>query len=150
MSDKLGELNRLLAKMNLQVDNPVCILNQETAKNFLHSNDPQAKFKLFERATQLNVIYDFFATADQQLEQSKSCLEEKKQALIQLQNNVKKLKAKKRWYDSMTEIHGKQTQLENMIAWAEVEIYEKKAEEAAANQENQRAEIEKVGNVYCL
>ena len=50
VSTKRGDLNRILAKMNLQVDNPVCILNQETAKNFLHSSDATQKYKLFERA----------------------------------------------------------------------------------------------------
>lgn len=63
--------------MNLQVDNPVCILNQETAKNFLHSNDPKQKFKLFERATQMDIMNQEFSLAEEELSRSKSCMKEK-------------------------------------------------------------------------
>lgn len=65
--------------MNLQVDNPVCILNQETAKNFLHSNDANQKYKLFERATQMDVMRDEFSMAENELSRSKFCMKEKLQ-----------------------------------------------------------------------
>lgn len=65
--------------MNLQVDNPVCILNQETAKNFLHNTDPKSKYQLFERATQMDVVVSGFTEAEEQLAHSKSCLKEKKE-----------------------------------------------------------------------
>jgi hypothetical protein len=65
--------------MNLQVDNPVCILNQETAKNFLHSNDARQKYKLFERATQMDAMRHDFSTAEEELSRSKSCMREKLQ-----------------------------------------------------------------------
>ena len=70
--------------MNLQVDNPVCILNQETAKNFLHSNNAQAKYKLFERATQMDVMHQEFSSAEDELSRSKSCMKEK----VQVHNAV--------------------------------------------------------------
>lgn len=77
MSSKRSDLDRMLAKMNLQVDNPVCILNQETAKNFLHGNDATAKYTLFERATQLDVIWSGYRSADEQLQHALSCLKDK-------------------------------------------------------------------------
>ena len=77
VSNKREDLNRILAKMNLQVDNPVCILNQETAKNFLHSSDPKSKYLLFERATQMDQMTKGFAMAEEELARSKSCLKEK-------------------------------------------------------------------------
>ena len=148
VSKQVKELKLLLAKMNLQVDNPICILNQETAKNFLHSNDPKAKFELFEQATQLDDIFRFFSEADHNIDLGKACLEEKKQCLSKLNAEVKKLNEKVKWYDSISEIHGQQAKLENMIAWAQVELYEKKAEDALAKQNNQKTEIEKVQLIY--
>jgi structural maintenance of chromosomes protein 6 len=65
--------------MNIQVDNPVCILNQETAKNFLHSNDAQQKYKLFERATQMDAMRSEFSVAEEEISRSKSCMREKLQ-----------------------------------------------------------------------
>ena len=77
VTTKRADLNRILAKMNLQVDNPVCILNQETAKNFLHSSDEKQKYKLFERATQMDVMCRDFSIAEEELSRSRSCIKEK-------------------------------------------------------------------------
>ena len=73
--------------MNLQVDNPVCILNQETAKNFLHSNDAHAKYKLFERATQMDAMRHEFSVAEEELSRSKSCMKEKLQVCFLFLND---------------------------------------------------------------
>lgn len=44
--------------LNVQVDNPVCLLNQDTSRNFLNTKDPAQKFILFMRATQLERLYE--------------------------------------------------------------------------------------------
>ena len=61
-----------------------------------------------------------------------------------LKGDVHQWKVKKQWYDSINEIHDKKAQLENMISWAQVEDYEKKAAAALKLQEDQAAQIEKV------
>ena len=63
-----------------------------------------------------------------------------------LKSDVNQWHAKKKWYDSINEIHEKKAQLENMICWAQVEDYEKKAEVAKKFEENQATEIKKVYN----
>jgi len=66
----------------------VCILNQETAKNFLHSSDATQKYKLFERATQMDVMSYEFSVANEELNRSKSCIKEKIQVYsISFQHN---------------------------------------------------------------
>ena len=70
--------------MNLQVDNPVCILNQETAKNFLHNNDAKQRYKFFERATQMDTMKSHFSSAEDHLSRSKSCVKEKKRVNNQI------------------------------------------------------------------
>lgn len=67
--------------MDIQVDNPVCILTQETAKNFLHSSDDSQKYKLFEQVTLLKMMNDQLATAMADLSQSTLCLREKLQVI---------------------------------------------------------------------
>ena len=61
-----------------------------------------------------------------------------------LKADVHQWHVKKKWYDSINEIHDKKAQLENMICWAQVEDYEKKAEAAKVLEENQATEIQKV------
>jgi chromosome segregation ATPase len=43
---KRSELDYILISFNIQLDNPVAILNQEIAKNFLRTKDPKDKYEL--------------------------------------------------------------------------------------------------------
>ena len=45
-STKREELSHILDQFNIQVDNPVAILNQDTSRNFLHSIHPGDKYKV--------------------------------------------------------------------------------------------------------
>ena len=45
----------MLDKMNIQVDNPVAVLDQENSKNFIRGSEKQ-KFQFFQRATDLEKI----------------------------------------------------------------------------------------------
>ena len=56
VSTKKEELNNIVEQFNIQVDNPVCFLNQETSKHFLNTSDPYAKYTLFMKASQLGKI----------------------------------------------------------------------------------------------
>lgn len=53
ISSSAREVKNITSSLNIQVDNPICILNQDTSRNFLSSNDPKHKFTLFMRATRL-------------------------------------------------------------------------------------------------
>ena len=45
-SNKKEELIRILDRFNIQVDNPVSLLNQETSRNFLHSTNPSTLYQV--------------------------------------------------------------------------------------------------------
>ena len=44
VSQKKEELDHILDQFNIQVDNPVAILNQDTSRNFLHSKNATDKY----------------------------------------------------------------------------------------------------------
>ena len=46
MSTKKEDLVHMLDHWNIQVDNPVSLLDQDTSRNFLHSNNPSHKYKV--------------------------------------------------------------------------------------------------------
>lgn len=48
VSTKREELNHILDQFNIQVDNPVAILNQDTSRCFLHSKSATDKYKVGE------------------------------------------------------------------------------------------------------
>jgi structural maintenance of chromosomes protein 6 len=56
VSNKKEELNNIVEQFNIQVENPVCFLNQETSKHFLNSSNPRQKYILFMKASQLGMF----------------------------------------------------------------------------------------------
>lgn len=46
VTQKREELGHLLEQFNIQVDNPIEILNQDTSRNFLHSTNPKNKYQV--------------------------------------------------------------------------------------------------------
>ena len=46
ISTKREELMAILDQFNIQVDNPVAILTQETSRNFLHSKNAKDRYKV--------------------------------------------------------------------------------------------------------
>lgn len=42
--------------MNIQVDNPISVLNQDVSRTFLVSSNAADKYSLFMKATRLNII----------------------------------------------------------------------------------------------
>ena len=56
ITTKKEELVAITDHCNIQIDNPVSLLNQDTSRNFLHNSKPTAKYKLFMKATHLEQI----------------------------------------------------------------------------------------------
>jgi hypothetical protein len=56
VSSRKEELDRIVSAFNIQIENPISMLNQDTARTFLNSRDPRVKYKLFMKATQLEQI----------------------------------------------------------------------------------------------
>ena len=46
VSTKKEDLVRILDHMDIQVNNPICMLNQDVSRNFLHSSNPKDKYKV--------------------------------------------------------------------------------------------------------
>ena len=54
------ELERILTCFNIQLDNPIAILPQDTAKTMLFSLKPDNLYKFFMKATQLDECDRYF------------------------------------------------------------------------------------------
>lgn len=63
VSERAQELHELLEHFSILINNPICILNQEVSKTFLHSKRPEDKFQLFMKATNLEQIEEDYSLA---------------------------------------------------------------------------------------
>ncbi|EGC31844.1 hypothetical protein DICPUDRAFT_39291 [Dictyostelium purpureum] len=65
ISEKFTELSLILEQFNIQIDNPMSILTQDTSRQFLNSATASEKYKLFLTATQLDkMTKDYTATKE--------------------------------------------------------------------------------------
>lgn len=70
VSEKKDTIDTIVTHFNIQVDNPMCMLNQDTAKNFLNTKSIKEKynvrfFKLHVFRKMFSVYFKFFLKATQ-------------------------------------------------------------------------------------
>ncbi|XP_076834227.1 structural maintenance of chromosomes protein 6 isoform X2 [Brachyhypopomus gauderio] len=117
ISTKKEELTAILDHFNIQVDNPVSILNQEMSKQFLHSKSEADKYKFFMKATLLEQMKRDYIHIKQtkagtrdQVEQQEECLKDLRQLFLQ----------KKEKYESLSSLDNMRQNLEDLkkkMAW---------------------------------
>ncbi|CAH1773617.1 unnamed protein product [Owenia fusiformis] len=120
VSKKREELTRILDQFNIQVENPVAILNQDTSRNFLNSKSPNDKYKFFLRATQLEQMKYDYASANELKSISQNIVESKKKSLPQLEDELSKCKERYDACEALTGMKKKIEGLHNQLAWAMV------------------------------
>lgn len=139
VSTKKEELTAILDHFNIQVDNPVSILNQEMSKQFLHSKSEADKYKFFMKATLLEQMKRDYVHIKQtkaltrdQVERQEECLRDLRHLFLQ----------KKEKYESLATLKKMKTTLEDLqkkMAWALVEEKEREVQQL-------KEQIDKVQN----
>ncbi|XP_048523241.1 structural maintenance of chromosomes protein 6 isoform X2 [Dendroctonus ponderosae] len=124
ISTQAKELLNITSTLNIQVDNPVCLLTQDTSRNFLSSNDPKNKFKLFTKATKLEDLEVEYKTTMLNQKESVHLLADKKTKFANLQEEMLALKKKIDGHQSIISIKEKKLSLQNEMLWAQVKDLE--------------------------
>lgn len=63
ISTKRDELDSIISMMNIQIDNPISVLNQDVSRTFLVTSKPDEKYNLFMKATLLDAIENNYKEA---------------------------------------------------------------------------------------
>lgn len=133
VSSAFRDVRRLVEALNIQVDNPVCILNQDVARTFLNTNDTSKKYQMFMKATNIENIQDQYKISVQNRQATITTLNVRKQSLQTLKNESEKWLKKVRILESVNELVEKKKLLQTEIMWckaydAEKEMSEKEQE----------------------
>jgi len=137
------ELERILFAFNIQVDNPIAVLNQDTAKTFLFKCDPDKLYTFFMRATQLEACKQDYNSAHEEKEKTKSLLEDKINSLPALKKESDKWEKK---YQFQMNLNDKKKELilkKAELAWASVRDLEEEKNESSSKIEVAQAKIDK-------
>ncbi|GAB6030556.1 Structural maintenance of chromosomes protein 6 [Chamberlinius hualienensis] len=125
ISNHKSELNFILDHFNIQVDNPISILNQDLSRQFLRTEDPKSKYKFFMRATQLEQISRDYVWIDKNRNLAKEYLENKKISIPELEKEVEKWKIKHDLIMSLNDLKRKREFLNGEFMWANIAALEK-------------------------
>nr|KAG5698335.1 hypothetical protein BaRGS_010921 [Batillaria attramentaria] len=123
VSDKREELHKILDQFNIQVDNPVAILNQDTSRNFLHSKNACDKYKFFLKATQLEQMQRDYELANERKTCTIDIITVKEKMMPKLKAEVCKWEDKFKNLGAISDLREKVKSLKQEMAWAFV--YEK-------------------------
>jgi len=78
VASKKAELDNILTRFRIQPNNPVSILNQDSARNFLSTNKAEAKYALFRKATLLDEADELLGKISDEVQEQEIRCESKK------------------------------------------------------------------------
>ncbi|XP_065093182.1 structural maintenance of chromosomes protein 6 [Ochlerotatus camptorhynchus] len=96
-----SELLKMILYLNIQVDNPVCVLNQDLARSFLKDSDEKKQYNLFLKATQIDAITSKLNGCTPQLENAKHNLDCNEKSLQYIEREIVDMQQK---YNSLQSV----------------------------------------------
>ncbi len=121
-------------KFNIQVDNPVCILDQQSAKSFIQGKD-DAKYSFFLKATELEKLQEEYMALKEQLRIMKNNMEVAKRGLPKLKNQRDELETKLKKCEELERSMAELKSCEMSLEWASVREMEQKVKKDEATLE---------------
>ncbi|KAI5122964.1 hypothetical protein M0805_006843 [Coniferiporia weirii] len=88
VSTKREELSAICDHMNIHVDNPMNVLSQDSARQFLSASHPSEKYEFFLKGTQLKQLSEEYETCLENIGRTYKMLEAKKDVLPDLKKAV--------------------------------------------------------------
>jgi structural maintenance of chromosomes protein 6 len=109
----------------LQMDNPMNVLTQDLARQFLNDSTPKVKYKLFLKGTQLEDLQADYMLMKEELEEIQSKSEIIKADVEHLRQQYQAAKKKALAAASLERMRTQETALAHQAAWAQVEEEER-------------------------
>lgn len=121
VSTKKAELEDIIDAFALQLDNPMNVLTQDNARQFLNDSNAKDKYKFFLKGTQLENLrgeYDLLKQNTDSQQSKMETLNEDKNHLRKIAEEATKKAKQASGVDAMRK---RQTRLTDQMAWARVE-----------------------------
>lgn len=126
VSTKRADLDDILDYFAFQLDNPINVLSQDMARQFLSNSTPTEKYKFFIKGTQLEALDHDYKVMEDSLDGIEEILRVREDDLDTLNSKVREAEEKKRQIDNVRNIQGTIKKYQNMHAWAQVVEQEEK------------------------
>lgn len=141
------DLIKMSLCLNIQVENPVLILNQDAARSFLKECDPKKLYQFFMKATQIEAIIEKLNGCFQTAVSSKNQLANVETAMKRYEVDIEELRQKISRLSSIRSLEEKIDEFRNEIEWIRVKLAE---QELAASNTSLTTKREEVRNISDL
>lgn len=121
VSNKKGELEDILDAFSMQIDNPMNVLTQDMARQFLNHSTPKDKYKFFLQGTQLENLNRDYQQIEQSLEVMNARAEVKKADIGILRKRMEDLAGKARRAENLEVMRAQERKVANQVVWSVVE-----------------------------
>jgi len=128
MSTKRAELENIVDFFALQLDNPMNVLSQDKAREFLSGSSPYDKYRFFIKGTQLEQLDSDYRILEDQLNDIEYKAEIQETDIGVLGTKARAAREKKELADRNATMMEKLNQLRWQHAWAQVEEQERELE----------------------
>ncbi len=125
VSTRKLDLDEICDYFALQIDNPMNVLTQDMARQFLHNSTALDKYKFFMKGTQLEHLDRDYLQIEQSLEKMTHDLHRNAKDVDKYEEEVRKAKALFMLSEKHDTLRGKIKWLVHQMAWAQVEEQER-------------------------
>ncbi|KAF1928879.1 structural maintenance of chromosomes protein 6 [Didymella exigua CBS 183.55] len=130
VTTKKSELEDILDAFSMQIDNPMNVLTQDMARQFLNNSTPKDKYKFFLSGTQLETLHRDYQQIEASLELMNSRGQITDEILKSKYKGMEDLRAKVRSAGKLDTMRMRERELGAQGAWAKVEEEEHGLREA--------------------
>ncbi|KAL6707342.1 Structural maintenance of chromosomes protein 6 [Coniothyrium glycines] len=132
VSTKKAELEDILDAFSMQIDNPMNVLTQDMARQFLNHSTPKDKYNFFLKGTQLENLSKDYQQIEQSLDIINAKVELKEGDMLELRRNMEAKEKKARAAQKLEQLRSKERDVAREAAWALVEEEELELTKAEA------------------
>ena len=129
ISDRKDEIVAICDNYNIQVDNPLSVLTQETAKKFLVNSTPRDLYNFFMDATQLAQLSIDYSYSLDRMKSIQNSLDMAKKSWPALEEKIESLRVELNAIAEQKHMNQKVEELKAEILWATVANRENDAKE---------------------
>ncbi|CAD6976177.1 unnamed protein product [Tilletia controversa] len=120
VSTKREEIDAYCDHTNIQVDNPMNVLSQDAARQFLSTSHAKDKYSFFLKGTQLNQLATEYDSIDQAVKQMKTAVSKHEELLPDLEKQVREAMNRYKVLDKARSRKEELVKLQEQMVWSQV------------------------------
>ena len=133
ISSKKSDLEEICDYFALQIDNPMTVLTQDMARQFLNNSTAHDKYKFFMKGTQLEHLDGDYLIVEQSVDTIDQDLWKKMQDIKVFEEEAQKAKNLLSLSEKQDALRARIRSLADQMAWAQVEEQERRLENFVEN-----------------